>query len=382
MPLTIVADENMPGLDRLAAFGHLIALPGRGIRREHLRQADVLLVRSVTTVNQALLDHTSVRFVGSATIGTDHVDLDWLASAGVTFHHAPGCNATAVAEYVLQAVVGWLVDQRRAPGGVTVGLVGYGNVGRRLAGLLSRLGLTLHLYDPPLARAGVEVAGGWASLGQVLACDIVTLHVPLTLEGEDATLHLIDADRLAALGPGQLLINSCRGAVVDNNALMAQRADALPSLVLDVWEHEPRVSLALFERTRLGTAHIAGHSVEGKLRGTLMVCRALAAWLGGSVAEQGPAPLPGLYDGDVTDLAGLSGLLRHRYDQHADHARMAEVVSDPAPEQAFDRARKHYPRRHELAGLVVTGKVAPGFVPLLNDLGVQSSPDSASGAPA
>ncbi|MFN3714248.1 MAG: 4-phosphoerythronate dehydrogenase [Alcanivoracaceae bacterium] len=381
MPLTIVADENMPGLELFEVFGTLIPVSGREISSQHLRQADVLLVRSVTRVNQALLNGTPVRFVGSATIGTDHVDLAWLAEAGIAFHHAPGCNAMAVAEYVLQAVLDWVVEQQRPVSGLSAGVVGYGNVGRRVAGLLTNLGLRVLAYDPPLARIGRQAGTDWASFEQILSCDIVTLHVPLTLSGDDATCHMMNQARLAELGAARLLINTCRGAVVDNQALLALAPDASPALVLDVWEREPRIPVELFERVRLGTAHIAGHSVEGKWRGTLMVREALAGWLGQSLETISPDRQSGIYEDEVTDLVGLLRLLRCRYDQPQDHVRLAQAVREDHPALAFDRLRKHYPRRHELAGLAVTGRVAPAFSRLLDALGVRLSQGSASGAP-
>jgi erythronate-4-phosphate dehydrogenase len=382
MPLTIVADENMPGLEQFEPFGALTPVPGREISSRHLHQADVLLVRSVTRVNEALLNDTPVRFVGSATIGTDHVDHGWLAEAGIAFHHAPGCNAMAVAEYVLQAILDWAVEQHRPLSSLSAGVVGYGNVGRRVAALLAELGFRVLAYDPPLARSGSQADTGWATFEQILSCDIVTLHVPLTRDGDDATCHMMNRARLAELGAGRLLVNTCRGPVVDNQALLDLSPDSSPALVLDVWEQEPLVPVALFEKVRLGTAHIAGHSVEGKLRGTLMLREALAAWLGQPVERDNLAGQTGIYTGDVTDPEGLLRLFRSRYDQRDDHSRLAKALREDQPGAAFDLLRKHYPRRHELAGLVISGQVAPAFSRLLDGLGVQVSTGSASDVPA
>jgi len=233
---TIIADENMPALELFSGLGEVRTVPGRPLPRAALAGARVLLVRSVTRVDEALLAGSAVQFVGSATIGTDHVDLDYLARAGIRFAHAPGCNAMAVAEYVLQTVLAWALEHDRVLQQLRVGLVGLGNVGRNVAGLLEAAGCTVVASDPPQADAGVQTAVPLGTLEQVLACDVISLHVPLTTAGPHPTHHLLDAARLAALTPAQLLINTCRGAVIDNLALQARlEAGQGPVTVLEVW---------------------------------------------------------------------------------------------------------------------------------------------------
>ena len=370
VPLRIVADENMPGLQLFAGLGQVIRLPGRDIGRQQLLDADVLLVRSVTTVNAGLLDGTPIRFVGSATIGTDHIDLPWLETAGICFAHAPGCNAQAVAEYVLQAALGWILERRKAMAGLTVGVVGCGSVGARVASLFRALGAIVLCCDPPRQRRGDSIEGGWHSLDQVLGCDVVSLHVPLIRSGVDSTLHLVGAQQLSTMTAAQLLINTCRGAVIDNQALLAIPQEELPQLVLDVWEGEPQVSPALFARVRYGTPHIAGYSIEGKWRGSWMVCRALAQWCDYQPVPAEPRSPASDYAGGVEVLADLLQLLTSRYRIQADHDALQASLSAANPVQAFDGLRKSYPDRHELDGTRVTGAVAAPWRPVLSLLGV------------
>ncbi len=370
LPVRIVADENMPGLDMFAALGTVVARPGRALTARDLAQADVLLVRSVTRVDAALLAGTPVRFVGSATIGTDHVDLSWLGRAGIGFAHAPGCNAMAVAEYTLQAVLEWLIAFHREPAGLTVGVVGCGNVGSRVAALMRALGLTVLCCDPPRQRRAEQVEGGWQTLETALGCDIVSLHVPLSGEGQDASWHLIDRARLMALGPRQLLINTCRGPVVDNQALLALPAQKLPSLVLDVWENEPVLPLALFARVLRGTPHIAGYSAEGRWRGSRLVLQALRTWLGQDDPGSEPQSVHAEWSTPVSGLVDLLALMRSRYRLADDHDALAGSLLEPEPGKAFDRLRKQYPLRHEMRGMTVRGPASALLRPVLSELGV------------
>jgi erythronate-4-phosphate dehydrogenase len=378
LPLRIVADENMPGLAMFDALGTVVARPGRALSARDLSQTDVLLVRSVTRVDEALLAGTPVRFVGSATIGTDHIDLSWLVKAGIGFAHAPGCNAMAVAEYTLQAVLEWLIVNGRGVNGLTVGVVGCGNVGSRVAVLMRALGATVLCCDPPRQKRGEQVDGGWQSLDAALGCDIVSLHVPLNRDGEDATWHLLDRARLRALTPRQLLINTCRGPVVDNQALIELSRQQLPALVLDVWENEPLLLPDLFDRVLRGSPHIAGYSVEGRWRGSRMVLQGLRRWLGQDDVGSEPDPLQSGWLQPVSGLADLLALLRSRYRLADDHQALAASLSEPEPGKAFDLLRKQYPQRHEMRGAVVRAPVAASLLPLLSVLGVSVWPGTAS----
>ncbi len=370
MSLRILADENMPGLEPFARHGELETAPGRAMTRAGLRDADVLLVRSVTRVDADLLAGTGVRFVGSATIGTDHVDQAWLAERGIVFAHAPGCNATAVAEYDLQAVLDWLAGHGRKPADVTVAIIGCGHTGSRAAELFRAAGMTLWICDPPRERAGESLPGLPVTLDQALEADVITLHVPLTREGPDTTFHMLDGQLLQRLGPEQLLLNTSRGAVIDNAAL-ARRLDAGgPATVLDVWESEPAIDPALFRRCRLGTPHVAGYSREGKLRGTARLYQAFCDWLELPGEQSSVVPPEGTVRQSVENVGDMLALLRSRYDLRRDHDALRAALEEPDPAAAFDALRKNYPVRHECAGLRVQGRVGEAWRPLLSALGV------------
>lgn len=363
--MLIVADENIPLLDEFfAGFGAIRRLPGRAISAQDVRDADLLLVRSVTRVDRALLAGSRVRFVGTCTIGTDHLDLDYFAEAGIAWSSAPGCNARGVVDYVLGSVLTLAEREGVDPVGRIYGVVGAGQVGGRLVEVLRGLGWQVRVCDPP--RQATE-AGDFVSLEQIInECDVISLHTPL----DTSTRHLFDAARLAALKPGTWLINASRGAVVDNAALRAlllQRTDL--KAVLDVWEGEPQADVELAALCQLATPHIAGYSLDGKLRGTAQIYQACCRALG--VAEQvrldDLMPAPWLseitLDGQADPAWALASLCRAVYDPRRDDAdfRRSLVGDAEARRAAFDRLRKHYPMRRETDGLRVRiqGDVAP-----------------------
>lgn len=352
--LLIVADENMPAVEAL--FGHLgdiRRVAGRTLSAAQVKDADILLVRSVSQVNEQLLAGSRVRFVGTATIGTDHVDTDWLAQQGIHFSAAPGCNAEAVVDYVLASLAwqaeqqGFNLQERK------VGIVGVGNVGGRLAHRLSALGIELLLNDPPRA----EQEAGFVELEQLLSeADIICMHTPLVKVGPHPSYHLLNAERLAMLKPGAILLNAGRGPAIDNQALlelMPTRPDL--TLILDVWEHEPLVDDALAQYCEIATPHIAGYSLDGKIRGSWML---YDAWC--QLTGQGEAPplidfLPPSSLGGIklNDDAQLLDLIRLCYDPYRDDRALRRTLhlSPEARRQAFDRLRKTYPVRRELATL-------------------------------
>ena len=359
--MLIVADENIPLLDAFfESFGEIRRVPGRSIDRATVEQADVLLVRSVTNVNRALLEGSKVRFVGTCTIGTDHLDLDYFQQAGISWSSAPGCNARGVVDYVLGSLLtlaeieGADLKQR------TYGVVGAGEVGGRLVEVLKGLGWNVLVCDPP--RQSAE-GGDFVSLEQVIErCDVISLHTPLKKHGAQSTWHLFDRDRLSQLKPGTWLINASRGPVVDNAALrnvLLQREDL--QAVLDVWEGEPEVDVALADLCVLATPHIAGYSLDGKQRGTAQIYQAFCDFLGQpatvSLSELLPAPwLAQVTLNAQTDPAwALAMLCRGVYDPRRDDADFRRSLVGSVSEQraAFDALRKHYPLRREIDGLQV-----------------------------
>ncbi|MBD9438531.1 4-phosphoerythronate dehydrogenase PdxB [Pseudomonas sp. PDM04] len=359
--MLIVADENIPLLDAFfARFGEIRRVPGRSIDRATVEQADVLLVRSVTRVDRALLEGSKVRFVGTCTIGTDHLDLDYFQQAGITWSSAPGCNARGVVDYVLGSLLtladieGADLTQR------TYGVVGAGEVGGRLVKVLQGLGWKVLVCDPPRQAAQ---GGDFVSLEHIIEqCDVISLHTPLTRSGAGSTWHLFDDRRLNQLKPGAWLINASRGPVVDNAALrevLLEREDL--QAVLDVWENEPEVDVALAELCVLATPHIAGYSLDGKQRGTAQIYQAFCDFLGlpAQVKLSDLLPSPWLsqvtLNADCDPAWALAMVCRGVYDPRRDDADFRRSLVGSVSEQraAFDALRKHYPSRREIDGLQV-----------------------------
>lgn len=359
--MQILADENIPLVDAFfGGFGTIRRLPGRAIDRTALGDAEVLLVRSVTHVNRALLEGSALRFVGTCTIGTDHLDTQALDAGGIAWSSAPGCNARGVVDYVLGSLLTLAEDAGVDPASRTYGVVGAGQVGGRLVQVLRELGWTVLVCDPP--RQAAE-GGDYVDLDTLLArCDAISLHTPLEKSGDHPTHHLLDATRLAALRDGTWLINAARGAVVDNHALrdvLGRRPDL--RVVLDVWEGEPEADPQLAALCRIATPHIAGYSLDGKLRGTEQIyqafCRALKQPETVRLSDLLPAPwLPELVlDASADPQWALSMLCRAVYDPRRDDADFRRSLVGDATQRraAFDALRKHYPVRREIDGLRV-----------------------------
>lgn len=342
--MRIVVDENIPGAQALLGdLGELRLMPGRAIDAASVREAEVLIVRSVTRVDSALLEGSRLRFVASATAGLDHVSLPALAERGIGFSSAPGSNADSVVDYVL-AVLALRYPTRGSLAGRRIGIVGHGEVGSRLLARVQALGAQGVVVDPflPPSRAP-------ASLEDALACEVLSLHVPLAAEGPHPTVHLLDAKRLAAMRPDALLINTSRGPVVDNAALLARlEGQAGFAVALDVWEHEPAVDLRLLARCLVGTPHIAGYALDGKLRGIAQVCAALRDFLGVSRPPEIPLADAGVLP---EGLHSWQEAVLRSYDPRADDARLrAALLSEPeAAGAAFDRLRRAYPPRREFS---------------------------------
>nr|WP_269212130.1 4-phosphoerythronate dehydrogenase PdxB [Lelliottia nimipressuralis] len=351
-------------------LGDVKAVPGRPIPLEELTDADALMVRSVTKVNEALLSGKNVKFVGTATAGTDHVDVAWLAQAGIGFSAAPGCNAIAVVEYVFSSLLmlgerdGFALKDR------TVGIVGVGNVGGRLQKRLEALGIRTLLCDPPRADRGDE--GDFRALDELVEqADVITFHTPLFKDGPYKSLHLADEALIRRLKPGTILINACRGPVVDNTALLKCLEEGQElSVVLDVWEPEPDLNVALLNRVDVATAHIAGYTLEGKARGTTQVFEAYSAFIGQAQQVALDTLLPAPEFGRITlhgplDESSLKRLVHLVYDVRRDDALLRKVAGIPGE---FDRLRKNYLERREWSSLYVICDDADAAA-LLNKLG-------------
>ncbi len=342
--MKIVADEAMVKVRELfAPFGEVVTLRGREICATDLSGADALLVRSVTRVDATLLQHSSVKFVGSATSGADHVDQGYLAARGIEFANAPGCNAWAVVQYVIAALSAGVPGWRQR----TVGIVGCGQVGGRLYRCLRQLGIACRVYDPFLEGEGIADQVGF---DEILSCEIICLHTPLTRSGPHPTWHLFNRQNLERLAPGTVLLNAGRGAVIDNAALREHLLSGADfGAILDVWESEPHIDRELLRNVLLGTPHIAGYSVEGRLAGTLAIRDAFCRWRGCKVTpDQQPTEV-----GAVAATVGvdLTTTVVSTWDIGRDHQRMLTTLTQPNIDvgAAFDQLRRQGAQRREFS---------------------------------
>ncbi len=368
--LKIIADENMPkAVEIFSEFGDVVLRPGRSMTPEDVTDADLLLVRSITQVDEKLLGSSNVKFVGTATIGTDHIDQDYLQQQGIGFSSAPGCNAEAVVDYVLSAIVYMAEQQGFDPADRVYGIVGVGNVGSRLHKRLQNCGFKVLLNDPP--RSEHEV--GFVSLDTVIKeADFICVHTPLTKNGAYPSYHLFSETELNKLQQNTILLNAGRGPVIDNQALLkvaTERPDL--SCVLDVWEEEPLVDPDLAARCSLVSPHIAGYSLDGKVRGTFMLYQAFCKFMG-IVADKSLSdflPEPELSQLEQNGQSPLE-IIRQIYDPQVDDKAL-RVTLDLTPQEqkkAFDQLRKTYRIRREFSSLTV---MRPEQSKLLYGIGFQ-----------
>ena len=362
--MLIIADENIPAVtEAFSSFGEVKTLHGRHMTAADVRDADVLLVRSITQVNAALLSGSRVKFVGSATIGTDHIDLDWLASQGITFANAPGCNAVSAAEYVMSALFTVCADKQLDLTGKTVGIIGCGNVGTRVMARMRAVGLNCLVCDPP--RAEKEGQAGFVSMSELASADIVTVHVPLVSEGQYATRNLINQLFIESLSPDCVFINTSRGDVVDEAALKRKlQQHGTFRVILDVWNNEPEIDTELANLVDIATPHIAGYSIDGKLRATQALHDALSDFMGKNIVwdadSQLLAPMHPVINvlTEADPLQQASHCMRHVYDVCNDDRALRRTLELPAAERgmAFDRLRKEYAPRRECSAYNINEK--------------------------
>ncbi|MCC7517724.1 MAG: 4-phosphoerythronate dehydrogenase [Verrucomicrobiae bacterium] len=355
-----VCTEDLPcAREAFSTLGEVCIRPGGTLAPSDLTDADLLAVRSGTRVDASLLAGSRVKFVGTATIGYDHLDTAGLDRAGIRWASAPGCNANSVADWFCAALFTLARRHGFRLAGKTLGLVGHGNVGARVAARAVALGLRVLLNDPPRARAARDAA--YLPLREVLgASDIVTLHVPLEKEGAEPTFHLAGAGFFAMMKPGAIFVNAARGAVVDTDALLdAMDRGLVRHAVMDTWEGEPVYRTDLLRRAALGTAHIAGHSYEGKVMGTAMVYREACRFLGvvpqwssdAHLAEDLPGHPKRVLDlapsAEIETVVGDAVLAAYNLGDDDAALRRTLSLDDAARAQAFRALRKAYPVRRE-----------------------------------
>lgn len=356
--IKIIADENIPALD--GTFGHhgeVQRIDGRNISHPDLSHADVLLVRSVTRVNADLLRGTSIRFIGSATIGTDHLDTAWLEANEIAWAHAPGCNADAAAQYTLAMM--WLACQHLQKNfrQQTVGIIGRGNVGRRLEYLLRVLDIPVVACDPPLQDRG---EANLVSMHTACANSIISLHVPLTHTGKYPSKDLFGPEQLAKLNPGTLLVNAARGGVIETTALQAQLSSGRLHAALDVWPDEPFIAPELLAAVTVATPHVAGYSCAGKQAGTEMIyqafCSAFACPTDALSTTKTQVVTAALSPAASAD-EGVLSLLQSSCPVGRDDASLRALprLSHNGGRIEFDGLRNSYPERHEFKSYLVAG---------------------------
>src|ERR1035438_4194040 len=354
--MKIVADENIIFVDEaFSGLGDVHLYSGREITNALLKDADVLLVRSITEVNASLLDGTNIKFVGTATIGTDHVDTAYLAEKGIYFTDARGCNSDAVAEYVFTALLNISNEQKFTLKGKSIGVVGVGNIGSRIVRLAGTLGMKVLQNDPPLKRkTGGEL---FLDLKDLMDVDIITFHVPLNMQGEDRTFHLFDYEKINSLKDGAIIINASRGPVIENNPLDQLIGKKKFTAVLDVWENEPEINMNLLQNIRFGSPHIAGYSYEGKFNGTAILYNALCSFL-----KKKPRWLPKIppaenslisINGNSTPEKELFKAVNHIYNISLDDNNIRGIFKADNPGKYFDNLRKTYNLRREFLNYVV-----------------------------
>jgi erythronate-4-phosphate dehydrogenase len=372
--MRIVADENIPfAREAFSPFGDVTLVNGRSITSDDLRDADILLVRSVTRVDRALLEGSPVGFVGTATIGVDHIDTGYLEHAGIVFADAAGSNSLSVAEYVVAALLELRARGLTALEGVPLGIVGMGRIGTLVADMARTLGMHPVGYDPPR-----KLADGFASatLEELTDCPVLTLHLPMVRSGDHPTFHLADRSFLERLPARAIVINTSRGGVIDSIALSDWLAGATEGgAVLDVWEGEPDLPIGLISSTAIATPHIAGYSLDGKIRGTAMLAEALAR-LHPAVSYWDAGDAIPAEAGAITISSGRNGLdaatdaVRAAYDIRRDDADLRRLLwlDAEAARRGFDRLRREYGVRREFPAWHVAGATGSSAA-LLEKLG-------------
>ena len=332
--MRVIVDSHIPNIQGLIEpYAEVLYLEPGDISREAVKDADALIVRTRTRCNADLLDGSRVRFIGSATIGTDHIDLDYCASHGITVRNAPGCNAPAVAQWVFCAIHAWMQARGIAtPEGLTLGIVGVGHIGSIVARWGRELGFTVLLNDPPREKRDGSFDVNIFPLEELQRrCDIITFHTPITRDGQWPTWHLCDQAFLDALVCCRLILDAARGPIADNAALLRWHGD----VGLDCWENEPVISRELLEKAIVATPHVAGYSREGKQRGTAMMLAALNDFYGWDIpVPEITAPATGAAQVTLDGIAASYDIL----------ADTDALKADPA---GFEALRNHYLHRPE-----------------------------------
>jgi erythronate-4-phosphate dehydrogenase len=374
--MKIIIDDKIPYIKgALEPYAEVVYLPGGKTTPEAVKNADALITRTRTVCNERLLKGSSVKFIATATIGYDHIDTEYCKQAGIEWTNAPGCNAESVNQYVASALFSLSMRKRTDLAGKTIGIVGVGNVGSKVANLCETIGMKVLMNDPPRERS--EGPGQFVSLKKIQQeADIITFHVPLNMGGEDATFHLASESFLQDLAKKPLLINSCRGEVFDTSAVYdALEAGDISGLIADCWENEPDIDLEMLNIADYGTPHIAGYSKDGKANGTKMSVQAVSRFFNLGIDNWQPAGVE-LPKNAAIEIDG---------NQRREYSILAEAVlstydietDDEALREAphlFEKLRGNYPVRREFGTYTVKAKnVEQSILEKLKKLGFSIS---------
>jgi erythronate-4-phosphate dehydrogenase len=368
----IIADDKIPFLKGvLEPYAKVTYLPGNQINRANVMKSDALLVRTRTKCDSELLAGTPVKYIGTATIGFDHIDTEFCEKNNIKWINAPGCNSSSVQQYIAAALLRISAESAFSLKDKTIGIVGVGNVGSKVQNLANVLGMNILLNDPPRERR--EGKNNFVDLNQLLIeSDIITLHVPLNMDGEDRTFHMFNKEVFYTLKRSCWLINSSRGEVVETEALKnALSGERISGAVLDVWEREPEIDIPLMHMAFLATPHIAGYSADGKANGTAMIVKNLCESFNIPLTGWYPTEVPGTNDPVLEiDCAGKTSeeivrkAVNHTYNIVEDDVRLR---FDPS---RFEKERENYPVRREFSYYTINLKDGnKEAVKLLKDLG-------------
>ncbi|MFC1719966.1 4-phosphoerythronate dehydrogenase PdxB [Pseudomonadota bacterium] len=382
--MKIIIDNKIPYIrGALEPFAEVIYLPGNLTTAEAVKDADALVTRTRTLCNRETLEGSRVRFIATATIGFDHIDTRFCQTAGIEWVNAPGCNAESVNQYMASALFSWAMRKDPPLQGKTMGIVGVGQVGSRIARTCEILGMNVLLNDPPRERT--EGSAPFVSLQEIQQrADIITFHVPLNMDGVDCTYHMAGEPFIAGLKRQPLLINTCRGEVFDTGAVFrASETGAIAGLIIDCWENEPELDLALLNRVDYGTPHIAGYSRDGKANGTTVSVRAISKYFGLGIDDWEPAsiepppnPVIELDGKNQAEEAILAQAVLSTYDIAIDDAALRNNTP------LFEQLRGDYPVRREFSAYSVKVlNVTPGVQKKLGKLGFRTQETESRGEP-
>lgn len=356
--LKILVDENIPFAEEaFSGFGKVRLASGREITNKMLKDIDVLIIRSVTKVNKSLIERTPVTFIGTTTIGLDHINTFYLKSNKISFASSPGCNADSVVEYIFAALLKIASEQNIYLKDKSIGIIGYGNIGSRVSRVARSFGMRTLINDPPLQRETKEPI--FVPYNEALQADIITYHVPLNMKGIDKTYHMLSAEQLNYFDNKKIIINAARGSVVSNDDLRIFLLNQKNTVILDVWENEPQIDKELLKLVNIGSAHVAGYSYEGKVNGTIMIYNALCKFLNINPGWEPSFPQVENsildYPAGVSLEQALNKLFSEIYNISEDDKKLRKIydIDNNDRGRYFDYLRKNYQVRREFSNYTI-----------------------------